>query len=34
MVIGKHRELQRITVPYARVVDVLNGKEDTMIVDE
>ena len=33
MVLGKHRDLQRITVPYARLLGVLEGGGEAMVTD-
>jgi protein HIRA/HIR1 len=32
--IGKHRDLQRITVPYARLLGIVNGKQDDQVMIE
>lgn len=34
-VAGKHRDLQRLTVPYARLLGVTNGREEdqAMVMD-
>ncbi|KAG9721783.1 hypothetical protein KCU73_g14148, partial [Aureobasidium melanogenum] len=30
LVVGKHRDLQRITVPYARLLGILDGASDSL----